>query len=95
LVNKTMDFLRQWTGEPWFVTISKETGDPTLAEQDGVARQRLMDAAEQLPVVQAVKEAFPGAVIRKVTPRADLAGQDSDAIFLDEPEDMKDDDERD
>ena len=77
------------------VSISQETGDPTLAEQDSAARQRMLDAAEQLPVVQAVKESFPGAVIRKVTPRTELADNDADAMFLEEPEDPADDDERD
>src|SRR3546814_1734079 len=42
----------------WVVSISQEPGDPTLAEQDDAARQRLMDAAERLPVVQAVKASF-------------------------------------
>ena len=95
LANKTMSFLTQWTGARWVVSISQETGDPTLAEQDSAARQRMLDAAEQLPVVQAVKESFPGAVIRKVTPRTELADNDADAMFLEEPEDPADDDERD
>jgi len=95
LASKTMGFLTQWTGARWVVSISQETGDATLAEQDNAARQRLMDAAEQLPVVRAVKESFPGAVIRKVTPRTALAEQDIEAMFLEEPEDAADDDERD
>jgi DNA polymerase-3 subunit gamma/tau len=95
LASKTMGFLTQWTGTRWVVSISQETGDATLAEQDSAARQRLMDAAERLPVVRAVKESFPGAVIRKVTPRTALAEQDIDAMFLEEPEDAADDDERD
>jgi DNA polymerase-3 subunit gamma/tau len=93
LASKTMTFLEQWTGMRWVVSISQQPGDPTLAEQDGAVRQRLMDAAERLPVVRAVKESFPGAVIRKVTPRADLAERDDDTVFLDEPE-PADDDER-
>jgi DNA polymerase-3 subunit gamma/tau len=95
LASKTMNFLEQWTGTRWIVSISQERGDPTLAEQDGAARQRLLDAAERLPVVQAVKESFPGAVIRKVTPRTELAERDSEAMFLEDPADAADDDERD
>jgi DNA polymerase-3 subunit gamma/tau len=91
LASKTMSFLTQWTGARWVVSISQEEGDPTLAEQDGAARQRMMDAAEQLAVVRAVKESFPGAVIRKVTPRGDLAGDDADTMLFDEPEDQADD----
>jgi DNA polymerase-3 subunit gamma/tau len=90
-----MNFLEQWTGARWIVSISQERGDPTLAEQDGAARQRMLDAAERLPVVQAVKESFPGAVIRKVTPRTELAERDSEAMFLEEPADAADDEERD
>jgi DNA polymerase-3 subunit gamma/tau len=95
LASKTMNFLEQWTGARWIVSISQERGDPTLAEQDGAARQRMLDAAERLPVVQAVKESFPGAVIRKVTPRTELAERDSEAMFLEEPADAADDEERD
>jgi len=46
-----------------------------------------VDAAESLPLVQAVKSAFPGAAIRKVTPRApdQMAGLEA------APDDMYDD----
>ncbi len=95
LAARTMKFLEQWTGARWVVTISQERGDPTLAEQDAAAQQRLLDAAEQLPVVQAVKEAFPGAIVRKVTPRKDSADAEDEPAFLEAPEDPdEDDDER-
>ena len=94
LASRTMKFLEQWTGARWVVTISQERGDPTLAEQDAAAQQRLLDAAEQLPVVQAVKEAFPGAVVRKVTPRKEFAETEDETVFLEAPEDPDDDDER-
>jgi len=95
LAARTMKFLEQWTGTRWVVTISQERGDPTLAEQDAVAQQRLLDAAEELPVVQAVKEAFPGAIVRKVTPRKDSADAEDEPAFLEAPEDPdEDDDER-
>jgi DNA polymerase-3 subunit gamma/tau len=91
LASKTMTFLEQWTGMRWVVSISQQPGDPTLAEQAGAAQQRMLDAAERLAVVQAVKESFPGAVIRKVTPRTELTERDGDAMFLDEPEPAEDD----
>jgi DNA polymerase-3 subunit gamma/tau len=95
LASKTMRFLQQWTGDRWVVTISQEPGEPTLAEQDAAAQQRLLDAAEQLPVVQAVKDAFPGAMVRKVTPRREFADTDDEAAFLEAPDDPdEDDDER-
>jgi DNA polymerase-3 subunit gamma/tau len=76
LANKTASMLTQWTGERWVVSISQDAGDPTMAEQDAAAQQRLLDAAEELPLVQAVKAAFPGSVIRKVTPRGDTSELD-------------------
>lgn len=76
LANKTASMLTQWTGERWVVSISQEAGDPTMAEQDAAAQQRLLDAAEELPLVQAVKAAFPGSVIRKITPRGDMSELD-------------------
>jgi DNA polymerase III subunit gamma/tau len=76
LANKTASMLTQWTGERWVVSISQDAGDPTMAEQDAAAQQRLLDAAEELPLVQAVKTAFPGSVIRKVTPRGDTSELD-------------------
>jgi DNA polymerase-3 subunit gamma/tau len=93
LASKTMKFLEQWTGTRWVVTISQEQGDPTLADQDAAAERKLMDAAEQLPVVQAVKEAFPGAVIRKVTSRKEFTDPDAEPEFLEAPEDPEDDED--
>jgi DNA polymerase-3 subunit gamma/tau len=90
-----MKYLEQWTGTRWVVTISQEQGEPTLAEQDAAAEQRLLDAAEQLPVVQAVKEAFPGAVVRKVTPRKEFTDAEDEPAFLEAPEDPDDDEDDD
>jgi DNA polymerase-3 subunit gamma/tau len=45
LAARTMKYLEQWTGTRWVVTISQEQGEPTLAEQDAAAEQRLLDAA--------------------------------------------------
>ncbi|HSG91095.1 MAG TPA: hypothetical protein VLA56_17895 [Pseudomonadales bacterium] len=93
LAARTMKLLEQWTGTRWVVTISQERGDPTFAEQDAAAQQRLLDAAEQLPVVLAVKEAFPGAVVRKVTPRKPFAEAEDETPFLEAPEDPDEDDD--
>ncbi len=95
LANKTASMLTQWTGERWVVSISQEAGDPTMAEQDAAARQRLLDAAEELPLVQAVKAAFPGSVIRKVTPRGDPSELDYPDMASDDAGLGYDDDEED
>ncbi len=87
LASNTASLLTNWTGERWVVSVSQETGDPTLAEQAAEEERRRVDAAESLPLVQAVKSAFPGAAIRKVTPRApdQMAGLEA------APDDMYDD----
>ena len=71
LASRVASLLGDWTGIRWVVSISREAGAPTLAQQDAAAQQRLVDDAETLPLVKAVKAAFPGASIRKVTRRDD------------------------
>jgi hypothetical protein len=46
-------------------------------------------------VVQAVKEAFPGAVVRKVTPRKEFTDAEDEPAFLEAPEDPDDDEDDD
>jgi DNA polymerase-3 subunit gamma/tau len=70
LASRTATLLTQWTGTRWVVSISREAGEPTLAEQAEADQKRMQDAAESLPLVQAVKAAFPGASIHKVSPRS-------------------------
>ncbi len=59
--------LTDLTGLRWIVTISNEEGAPTLAEQEAQAEQDRRTKAEQDPLIQAVKKAFPGAQITRVT----------------------------
>ena len=93
LANRTATLLTEWTGERWLVSISQEPGDATLAEQEAAAQQRLLDAAEALPLVQAVKSAFPGATIRKVVSRADPQDFDLDGVPNDPDDTLYDDEE--
>ncbi len=87
LASNTASMLTNWTGERWVVSVSQDSGDPTLAEQAAAEERQRVDAAESLALVQAVKAAFPGATIRKVTPRApdQMAGLEA------APDDMDDD----
>ena len=87
LASNTASLLTNWTGERWVVSVSQEAGAPTLAEQAAEEERRRVDAAESLPLVQAVKSAFPGAAIRKVTPR----GPDQMAGLEAAPDDLYDD----
>jgi DNA polymerase III subunit gamma/tau len=59
-------FLLEATGVRWLVTVSRETGEPTLREQ-GDARQAALHAEVMgHPLVRAVLETFPGAVIERI-----------------------------
>jgi DNA polymerase-3 subunit gamma/tau len=67
------------TGTRWTIVLSAEAGEPTLAEQGNAAdRARRRDAADH-PLVRAVLEAFPGAVIEAVRdPGVDSYGLTAD-----------------
>ncbi|WP_240759095.1 DNA polymerase III subunit gamma/tau [Lichenicoccus roseus] len=55
--------LLQGTGTRWTIAISRERGEPTLAEQSGEVEAKGRTAAESHPLVQAILDAFPGARI--------------------------------
>jgi DNA polymerase-3 subunit gamma/tau len=55
--------LRDWTGVRWSVSISNETGQPTLAEQKKNAKAARIESVMQAPLVRAVLDRFPGAEI--------------------------------
>jgi DNA polymerase-3 subunit gamma/tau len=79
LANRVGALLTEWTGTRWVVSISSESGAPTLRQQAAAADAALREEAAQHPVVQAVLENFPGAEITAVR---DLA---ADAATTDEP----------
>ncbi len=96
--------LGDWTGTRWIVSISNEEGAPTLAEQEAQADLDRRGRAEQDPLVQAVRKAFPDAQITRVTsagpdplslPTADIGGgaDDMDGTLPIDPEDAFDPDE--
>jgi DNA polymerase-3 subunit gamma/tau len=55
--------LRDWTGVPWSVSIAREGGAPTLAEQKKSAKAARFESVMQEPLVRAVLDRFPGAEI--------------------------------
>ena len=74
------------TGTRWTIALSQLPGDPTLAEQSLAADRGRRDAAAEHPLVRAILDAFPGAVISAVTDsRADAYGLVDEAP-LGEPE---------
>jgi DNA polymerase-3 subunit gamma/tau len=67
LVNRVTAFLNDWTGARWIVTVSNEAGQDTLSDKTHAEDQRLLDEAESDDLVRAVKTAFPGSTVTKVT----------------------------
>jgi DNA polymerase-3 subunit gamma/tau len=66
LANRVGSLLSDWTGRRWVLGVSSAPGEATLAEQDESQRAAAFDSANASPTVQALMEAFPGAVITDV-----------------------------
>jgi DNA polymerase III subunit gamma/tau len=67
--------LKEWTGTRWIVTLAREGGQPTLAEQKKAAKAARHERVLQEPLVRAVMDRFPGAEIVAVrdVPAEDIA----------------------
>jgi len=66
LPNRIAACLNEWTGRRWLVGVSTDAGAPTLKQQaEAAVAERRRRAAEH-PLVKAVLDAFPGAVIDEV-----------------------------
>lgn len=61
--------LKEWTGNRWVVTLAREGGAPTLAEQRKAAHAKKLEEVAQAPMVRAVLDRFPGAEIVAVRDR--------------------------
>lgn len=55
--------LKDWTGTRWVVTLAREGGAPTLAEQKKAVKAARHERVLQEPLVRAVLDRFPGAEI--------------------------------
>jgi DNA polymerase-3 subunit gamma/tau len=77
LPGQVLKQLREWLGSHWQVSVSREKGGPTLAEQDAAAETEAYEQAAQNPVVRAALEAFPGAKIERVMSREALTDEPS------------------
>ena len=55
--------LSQWTHQPWSVTLSAETGMPTLHEQDYALDPQPHETILHHPIVKTILDVFPGACI--------------------------------
>jgi DNA polymerase-3 subunit gamma/tau len=67
--------LKDWTGTRWVVTLAREGGAPTLAEQKRADKAARHERVLQEPMVRAVLDRFPGAEIVAVRdiPTEDVA----------------------
>ena len=85
LVNDLSRKLELWTGRRWTVIVSNTAGQPTLREQNLVAKGQREAAAEADPRVKEVLARFPGAKVievRQLAPEpleSDISAIDPDA----------------
>jgi len=63
--------LKEWTGTRWVVTLAREGGAQTLAEEKREKHAAQIEAVAQQPLVRAVLDRFPGAEIVGVHDRAE------------------------
>ena len=70
--------LRAWTGRNWLVSLSREPGGQTLAEQESAKRETAFLDASSDPAVAAILARFPGAKIIdvRIPDAPGLAGAD-------------------
>lgn len=98
LANQVMRLLREWTGQPWMVTVSTAgQAMPTISEQEAAAKQAVRDEVMAHPLIKSTLEEFPGAEITGVE---EIAPDENDlaAEGIIEPlpgDDGEDDDEED
>jgi DNA polymerase-3 subunit gamma/tau len=86
LLNDLATKLRSWTGRNFFVSLSKETGGPTLAEMDSAQRENDFLDARNDPAVAAILDRFPGAKIIDVRiPDAAQGSGEADEDMTAEP----------
>ena len=55
--------LTEWTGQRWFVVVSRNQGRPTLYEEQEANQQQLLSDAKSHPTVAALLAQFPGAKV--------------------------------
>src|SRR5690606_40200611 len=63
LLNDLATKLQAWTGRRWVVSLSREEGGRTLAEEETSRRDAAFTDARSDPAVAAILSRFPGAKI--------------------------------
>jgi DNA polymerase-3 subunit gamma/tau len=87
LANRVSQLLSEWTGNRWLVACSEQEGhgEPTLREQEECRKRELRSEVAAHPLVRAVLETFPGAMIAAVRDRLAPSEPEVDEISSDEP----------
>ncbi|MEP3046947.1 MAG: DNA polymerase III subunit gamma/tau [Roseibium sp.] len=62
--------LTEWTGQRWFVVVSRTQGRPTIHEEQKANQQQLLSDAKSHPIVAALLAQFPGAKVVDVKVQA-------------------------
>lgn len=70
--------LLEWTGQRWFVVVSREHGRPTIHEEQEANQQQLLSDAKSHPTVAALLARFPGA--RVVDVKVQVTEEDEAAM---------------
>ncbi|POF34032.1 DNA polymerase-3 subunit gamma/tau [Roseibium marinum] len=70
--------LTEWTGQRWFVAVSRTQGRPTLHEEQDANQQQLLSDARSHPTVAALLSQFPGA--RVVDVKVQVTEEDEAAL---------------
>lgn len=66
LAGRVSSLLSDWTGARWVVSLSRDEGEPTLAEQRAATQKAVLDEVSAHPVVAEILQAFPGAKITDI-----------------------------
>ncbi len=61
LPSQMREYLKDWTGENWIITLEREGGGETLKKSQDIKDKILMDEVLEDPLVQKVLETFPSA----------------------------------
>jgi DNA polymerase-3 subunit gamma/tau len=69
LVGQMSDRLGQWTGQRWVISLSREAGEPTLADVQLGQKQSVENEVKAHPIVSEVLKTFPGAKIVDIRDR--------------------------
>ncbi|TYC51828.1 DNA polymerase III subunit gamma/tau [Rhodobacterales bacterium] len=70
--------LTEWTGQRWFVVVSRNQGRPTIHEEEEANQQQLLSDAKSHPTVAALLSQFPGAKVVDV--KVQISEEDEAAL---------------